>query len=121
MKKTLLILACAAVAPLAFAQTVTTDTTKTTTTGPATVTTETKTTTHRNGTVTNIEPGKVIVVREEGVVHPVRYVLGKTVNYVNLAGESIEANVIRPGTRVNVYYDRDGDTQVVTRVMVDQD
>ena len=42
MKKTLLILACAAVAPLAFAQTATTDTTKTTTTEPATVTTETQ-------------------------------------------------------------------------------
>jgi hypothetical protein len=124
MKKTLLILACAAVGPLAFAQTVTTDTTKTTTTDPATGATETTTrttTTHRNGTVTTFEPGKVIVVREEGVTNPVSYMLGKTVHYVNSAGEAIEANMIRPGTAVHVYYDRDGDTQVVTRVMVDQD
>ncbi|MGH8093690.1 MAG: hypothetical protein ACREIF_09485 [Chthoniobacterales bacterium] len=122
MKKTLLILACAAAAPLALAQTVTTDTTKTTRTDPTTGTTETTTTittTHREGMVTTFEPGKVIVVREEGVTGPVSYVLGKTVRYVNSAGEAIEANMIHPGARVHVYYDRDGDTQVVTRVMVD--
>ncbi len=123
MKKILLILACAAVAPLAFTQTVTTDTTQTTSTDPATGTTEIKTTTtttHRNGTVTIFEPGKLIVVREEGVTNPVSYMLSKTVHYVNSAGEAVDRNMIRPGKQVHVYYDRDDDTQVVTRVMVDQ-
>lgn len=119
MKKTLLILACAAVAPLAFAQTSST-TTQSTSTNPVTGSSETTTTTtSTDGTVTTFEPGKTIVVRRVGVTDPISYVLGKTVHYVNKAGEEIEANLIRPGTRVHVYYDRDGDTQVVNRVVVD--
>src|SRR5438067_13563780 len=62
MKRTILSLACAAIAPLAFAQTSTT-TTESTTTNP--VTTESTTTTFTDGTVTTFEPGKTIVVRRE--------------------------------------------------------
>src|SRR5437879_8355532 len=57
MKKSILILACAAIAPFAFAQTSTT-TTERTTTAP---TTTTETTTYSSGTVTTYEPGKTIV------------------------------------------------------------
>lgn len=122
MKKTLLTLICASVAPFAFAQTSSTTTTSATETNPVTGSTETTTTTtSTEGTVTTFEPGKTIVVRRVGVTDPISYVLGKTVHYVNKAGNAIEASMIKPGARVHVYYDKDGETQVVNRVVVDQD
>ena len=117
MKRTVLSLACALIAPLAFAQTSTT-TSETTTTNPATTTTETTTTT-TEGTVTTFTPGKTIVVKTTAV-DPISYVLGKTVHYVNKAGREIEASMIKPGARVHVYYDSTGDTRVVNRVIVDE-
>jgi len=121
MKKSMLILACAAIAPFAFAQTSTTTTETTTTKKPvATETTATTTTTtSTEGTVATFEPGKTIVVRKVGVTDPISYVLGKTVRFVNKAGAEIEASTIRPGARVHVYYDGDGDARVVNRVVVD--
>jgi hypothetical protein len=121
MKKTLLTLVCAAVAPVAYAQTSST-TTQTTATDPATGSTQTTTTTtSTDGTVTTFEPGKTIVVRRVGVTDPITYTLGNTVQYVNRAGKAIETSTIRPGARVHVYYDTTGETQVVNRVVVDDE
>ena len=119
MKKTILTLACAAIAPLAFAQTSSTTTESTTVKPNGTTTTET-TTTSTEGTVTTFEPGKTIVVRRVGVTDPLTYTLGKTVTYVNRAGKTIEAALIKPGIPVHVYYDAPGST-TVTKVVVDQD
>ena len=122
MKKTILTLACVAVAPFAFAQTSTTTETKKTTDTPVGSKTETTTsTTSTEGTVSTFEPGKTIVVRRVGVTDPISYTLGKTVQYVNRAGRTIEASLIRPGVPVHVYYDGTGSTQTVTKVVVDQD
>jgi hypothetical protein len=121
MKKSILILACAAIAPFAFAQTSTTTTESATTKNPVTSSTETTTTTtSTDGTVTTFEAGKTIVVRRVGVTDPISYVLGKTVHYVNKAGKEIEASMIKPGARVHVYYDGTGETRVVNRVVVDE-
>jgi hypothetical protein len=134
MKKSMLILACAAITPFAFAQTSTTTTesttkkpvaTETTTTESttkkpvATESTTTTTTTSSDGTVTTFEPGKTIVIRRVGVTDPISYALGKTVRFFNKAGATIEAATIRPGARVHVYYDGDGEARVVNRVVVD--
>jgi hypothetical protein len=121
MKKSMLILACVAIAPFAFAQTSTTTTESTTTKKPvATETTATTTTTtSTEGTVATFEPGKTIVVRKVGVTDPISYTLGKTVKFVNKAGTVIEASTIKPGARVHVYYDGDGEARVVNRVVVD--
>lgn len=123
MKKSMLILACAAIAPFAFAQTSTTTTESTTTKKPVatetTAATTTTTTTSTEGTVTTFEPGKTIVVRKVGVTDPISYTLNKTVRFVNKAGAEIEAAKIKPGARVHVYYDGTGETQVVNRVVVD--
>lgn len=119
MKKSILILACAAIAPFAFAQTSTTTTESTTTKNPVT-TESTTTTTSTDGTVTTFEPGKTIVVRRVGVTDPISYMLGKTVRYMNKAGKEIEASTIRPGANVHVYYDGTGETRVVSRVVVDE-
>jgi hypothetical protein len=122
MKKSILILACAAIAPFAFAQTSTTTTEATTTkTNPLKSTSEsTTTTTSTDGTVTTFDAGKTIVVRKVGVTDPITYVLGKTVRYVNKAGAEIEASMVKPGARVHVYYDGTGETRVVNRVVVDE-
>ena len=135
MKKTLITLACAAVAPLAFAQTSSTTTTTAPATGSSTTTTsettKTKTpvssttetttsTTSTDGTVSTFEPGKTIVVRRTGVTDPISYTLGKTVEYVNKAGKTIEASMIKPGVPVHVYYSGPETSRTVTRVVVDQ-
>jgi uncharacterized cupredoxin-like copper-binding protein len=118
MKRTILSLACALIAPLAFAQTSTTTTEKSTTTKPTTATTTETTTTTMDGTVTTFTPGKTIVVKTTAV-DPVSYALGKTVRYVNKAGTEIEASMIKPGARVHVYWDGTGETRVVNRIVVD--
>ena len=119
MKRTILSLACALIAPLAFAQTSTTTTEKSTTTKPTTATTTETTTTTTEGTVSTFTPGKTIVVKTTAV-DPISYVLGKTVRYVNKAGTEIEASMIKPGARVHVYYDGTSETRVVNRVVVDE-
>ena len=123
MKKSILILACAAIAPFAFAQTSTTTTEKTTTTksNPVASTTEsTTTTTMTDGTVTTFEPGKTIVVRRNEADGPISYALGKTVRFMNRAGAEIKAERVRLGAHVHVYYDGDGNARVVNRVVVDE-
>jgi hypothetical protein len=118
MKKMILILACAAIAPLALAQT---SSTTTTTSGDAASTQTTTTTTSANGTVTTFQPGQTIVVRQVGITDPISYALGKTVQFVDRTGKTIEASMIHPGVPVQVYYDTAGQTRTVTKVVVDQD
>lgn len=116
MKKSMITLACALIAPIAFAQTSTTTTEQTTTAaGPAT-TTET-TTTYSSGTVTTYEPGKTIVVKsEEG---PVSFALGTAARIVDGAGKIVTAP-LRSGEKVRVYYSGAGPKRVVERVVVDE-
>ena len=114
MKKTIIALACALIAPLAFAQTSTTTTQETTTTDPATTTTTS--TTYSAGTVTTYEPGKTIVVRSsEG---PVSFALGTAARIVDGAGKIVTAP-IRAGQRVRVYYTGPTEKRVVERVVVE--
>ena len=105
VKKTINALACALIAPLAFAQTSATTTGQTTT---------------GSGTVTTYEPGKIIVVGSENAHDTFSYALDETVRYVNKAGRRIDKHRIKPGTRVHVYYDSTGETPVVNRVVVDE-
>jgi hypothetical protein len=116
MKKSMITLACALVAPLAFAQTSTT--TETTKTNPVTGTTTTETTTtYSSGTVSTYTPGKTIVVRsEEG---PVSFALNAPVRIVNAAGNVVKA-AITPGQKVKVYYTGTGEKRVVEHVVVDE-
>ena len=105
MKKTIMALSCALIAPLAFAQT-------------STATMETTTSTE--GTVSTYKPGKRIVVRSEREDNPISYALGKTAHYVNKAGRKIDEHLIRPGSRVIVYTSR-GQMHAAKRVVLDED
>jgi hypothetical protein len=116
MKKAIVALACALVAPVAFAQTSTTTTE--TTTEPAT-TTQTTSTTYTAGTVTTYEPGRTVVVKgEQG---PVSFALGTAARVVDGAGKIVTAP-LRAGQKVRVYYTGPERERVVERVVVeDQD
>src|SRR5437016_12051289 len=117
MKKIMIGMICALVAPLAFAQTGITDrqTTTTTTTQPVT-TTETSTT-YTSGTVTTYEPNKTIVVRDEHE-GPVSFALHAPVRVVDKAGHVVK-RVLTPKDKVRVYYTGTGETRVVEHVEVE--
>ena len=105
VKQTINALACALIAPLAFAQT-----------SPP----STEQPTRDSSTVTTFEPGEIIVVGSERGDDTFCYVLDDTVRYVNKAGRQIDEHQIKPGTRIHVYYDGTGEPSVVNRVVVDQ-
>lgn len=114
MKRALIGIACALVAPMAFAQTSTTTTE--TTTEPATTTQTTTSTTYTAGTVTTYEPGKTVVVRgEEG---PVSFALGTAARIVDGAGKIVTAP-LRAGQKVRVYYTGPTEHRTVERVVVE--
>jgi hypothetical protein len=115
MKKLIIGLACAAVAPFAFAQTSTT-TTEQTTTAPAT-TTSTTSTTYTSGTVTTYEPNKTIVVKDEKE-GPVSFALHAPVRVVDRAGHVVK-RALTPKDKVKVYYTGTGETRVIEHVEVD--
>jgi hypothetical protein len=114
-KKTIVALACALVAPVAFAQTSTTTTEQTTTTEPET-TTQTTTTTYATGAVTTYETGKTIVVKSDQ--GPVSFALGTAARIVDSAGKVVTAP-LRSGQKVRVYYTGPTESRTVERVVVE--
>jgi hypothetical protein len=114
MNKGMITLACAMIAPIAFAQTSTTTTEQTTTTAPLT-TTET-TTTYSTGTVTTYEPGKTIVVKSEQ--GPVSFALGTAARIVDGAGKIVTAP-LHSGQKVRVFYTGPTEHRTVERVVVE--
>jgi len=109
MKKTLLSIALAVIAPLAWGQTSSSTTTTTTTDG--------------SGTITEFTPGSVITLKETS--GPRHYRFGKTVTYVSKSGttrdEAAVKTRIRVGVPVRVHYMTEGDNMVVDRVILDED
>ena len=120
IKKTIVILACGVlIAPVAFAQTRSTDKKQTTaaTEQPVTVT-GTMITAIEGGAATNYQPAKTLVVRQDGSNAPGSYVLSGPGHIVNKNGEVIQT-AIKPGTRVHVYYVNVGDQRMIDHVVVD--
>ena len=118
MKKTIVILACALIAPLAFAQTSSKGKRQgPTTTEPITVTGTIITTTTEDGAAASYQPVKTLVVREDGSNNPGSYLLNGPGHVVNKAGEVVQT-ALKPGTRVRVYYIDTGHSRVVDHVVV---
>src|SRR5437660_10789298 len=107
MKKIVLSIALAFVAPFAW--------------GQISETTTTTTTTEGSGTITEFTPGSMIVLKETS--GPRHYRFGKTVTYVTRSGKTLdEATVktrIRVGVPVRVHYVGEGDAMMVDRVVLD--
>src|SRR4051812_26445298 len=110
MKKTLLSITLAVVAPFAWAQTSTTSTTTTTTTDGG-------------GTITEYTPGSTLVLKETS--GPRHYKFSKKVVYVTKSGRELdEATVktrIKVGVPVHVHYSTEGEDYLVDRVTLDED
>jgi hypothetical protein len=105
---------------MAFAQTSTTTKDK----KQANETNTQPTTTPKPGTgtvTTTFEPGKVIVVGSEGGDDTFSYVLDKTARYVDKSGRKINGRNVKPGTRIQLYFDDTGQPPVVKRVVIDKD
>jgi hypothetical protein len=109
VKKTILSIALALVAPFAWGQTTSTTTTTTTTEG--------------NGTITEYTPGSVITLKETS--GPRRYRFGKTVTYVTKSGKTLDEAAIKTriklGIPVRVHYTGEGENMLVDRVILDDD
>ena len=109
MKKMLLSMALAVVAPFAW--------------GQVSETTTTTTTTEGNGTITEYTPGSAIVLRESS--GPRRYRFGKTVTYVTRSGRTLDEDTVRTrvkvGVPVRIHYVGTGDSMMVDRVILDED
>src|SRR6266576_3211858 len=103
MKKLLLSIGLAAIAPLAWAQTSSTTTTTTTTEGA--------------GTITEYTPGSVILLKETS--GPRTYHFGKEVVYVTRSGKVLEPDVVRTrirvGMPVHVQFTGEADNMIVNR------
>jgi len=109
MRKVLLSMALAVVAPFAW--------------GQVSETTTSTTTTEGNGTITEYTPGNAIVLRETS--GPRRYRFGKTVTYVTRSGRTLDEDTVRTkvkvGVPVRVHYVGTGDNMLVDRVILDED
>ena len=109
MKKMLLSMVLAVVAPFAWAQVSETTTTTTTTEG--------------SGTITEYTRGSAIILRESS--GPRTYRFGKTVTYVTRSGKVLDEDTVRTrvkvGVPVRVHYLGTGDTMMVDRVTLEED
>jgi hypothetical protein len=109
MKKIVLSIALAFVAPFAW--------------GQVSETTTTTTTTDATGTITEYTPGSMIVLKETS--GPRHYRFGKTVTYVTRSGKVLDEDVVKTrvkvGVPVRVHYTGSGDAMVVDRVILDED
>jgi hypothetical protein len=109
MKRAVLSIALAFVAPFAWAQVSQTTTTTTTDEG--------------SGTITEYTPGSQIILKESS--GPRTYRFGKSVTYVTKSGKVLDPDVVktkvRVGAPVHVHYVGTGDSMMVDRVIVDED
>ena len=108
MKKMLLSIALAVVAPFAW--------------GQVSQTTTSTTTTDADGTITEFSPGNTIVLKESS--GPRHYRFGKTVTYVTRSGKVLDEDTVRTkvkvGVPVRVHYTGTGDNMMVDRVILDE-
>ena len=120
MKKPITILVCCALlAPLAFAQPESKGKGQgASTTEAVTVTGTIIKMTSEEGSAANYQPVRTLVVREDRSNTPGSYVLNGRGHVVNKNGEVIQT-AIKPGAHVQVYYVSTGDSRVIDHVVVD--
>jgi hypothetical protein len=69
------------------------------------------------GTISDFSPD-TIVVRTEDATTPVRYSYTKSTTYVDENGSPVSMETVRSGLPVTIYYERDGDNLVASKVVV---
>jgi hypothetical protein len=115
MKSMIIALACAMIAPLAFAQT----------TGSTTQTKATQVAKNQiigsltqTGIVDDFIPGQTIRVQLSPDAQPVSYALGKRVQYIDQAGRKISSDSINDGARVTLDFGGPREHSTVDRVIL---
>jgi hypothetical protein len=123
MKRIIIVLVCAMIAPLAFAQTVAKTSGVEHTGQVQKAPTQMTTGAVKIGTVTAFNPGQrpveaasPIVVQSSPDTKPVSYVLGKKVRFIDKSGRAVDPHLVTPGTRVELGFDRRGRVARVTVV-----
>ena len=79
--------------------------------------TTTTTTTNSAGNISEFSPS-VITIRSESSTTPVHYTYTKSTTYVDEAGNPVSMDIVKSGAPVTVYYTKDGDNMVATKVVV---
>ena len=120
MKKTITMLVCCALlAPLAFSQPESKGKAQgASTTEAVTVTGTIIKMTSEDGSATNYQPIKTLVVLEDRSNSPGTYVLNGPGHVVDKNGQVIRT-AIKPGAHVRIYYAQTGDLRTVDHVVVD--
>lgn len=77
----------------------------------------TTTTTNTAGTISEFSPD-TIIVRSETSPEPIRYSYTKTTTYVDEAGAPVSMALVKSGLPVTVYYVKQGDKMVASKVIV---
>jgi hypothetical protein len=110
--------ACAVALGTALAQE--SSTTTTTTTNPVTGTTTRETvTTNSTGTITAYTPGSdYITFRSTTDTAPVKYYYTKSTTVLDPEGRTVTWSAVRPDMPATVYYVREGDRMVVSKVVL---
>jgi len=94
-------------------QTTEPSTVQTTTTEPAGV----QTTVTSAGTISDFSPDTIVVKTTESDM-PVHYSYSKTTTYVDENGNAVSMDTVKSGLPVTVYYVKDGDNLVASKVVV---
>ena len=69
------------------------------------------------GTISEFSPD-YFVIRSETSTTPMRYTYSKSTTYVDESGAPVSLETVKSGLPVTVYYTRDGDNMVATKVIV---
>lgn len=75
------------------------------------------TTTNSAGTITEFSPD-TLVIRTESAPEPIRYSYSKTTTYVDETGAPVSMETVKSGLPVTVYYMKEGDRMVASKVIV---
>lgn len=115
MRRITIVLVCAMIAPLAFAQPVAYTSVVDHTGITQRATTQMTTSAVKIGTVAAFNPGLIpveppspIVVQSSPDTKPVSYMLGRQVRFVDTDGRAIDPHLVQAGTRVELGFDRTG-------------
>ena len=77
----------------------------------------TSTTTTSAGTISEFSP-QTIVIKTETSPDPVRYTYTKSTTYVDENGSPVSIETVKSGLPVTVYYIKNGDQMIVSKVIV---
>jgi len=77
------------------------------------------TTTTSAGTISEFNP-QTITVKTENSVEPVHYTYSKSTTYVDETGNPVSMETVKSGLPVTVYYVKDGDNLVASKVVVNR-